>query len=294
MREDQGVARFTPPTPRSRRLGRELRRLRDQRGLTQEEAARLLSCSQQRIARIESGDIKPRPRDVLEILVAYEFPHDADPGRGLLAMARELREAGWWQRLNTLPARYVTFIAYEAEASELRHFEPTLIPGLIQTRAYAEEVIRVGRETDHDAICQRVEARMKRQEVLTVRQPSLRLHAIVTEPALMLEVGSTDLMHEQLTHIVKVAALPNVTVQVLRLAAGAHLAVHGGFEILTFDGGDPPLGYIETLAGELFLESPEEIRRLTGVYDHLKSLALSPRESVKFVQEKTRGLNRMA
>lgn len=294
MREDQRVARFTPPTPRSRRLGRELRRLREGQNLTQDEAARLLKCSQQRIARIESGDIKPRPRDVLEILVAYKVPHDEETGTSLRAMAEQLREPGWWQRLNTLPARYVTFIAYEAEAAELRQFQPTLIPGLIQTRAYAEEVIRVGRETEHETIAQRVEARMKRQEILTTRQPPLRLHAIITEQALMLEVGSVDLMREQLDHIAKIATLPNVTVQVLRLAAGVHLAVHGGFEVLTFTQGDPPLGYIETLAGELFLESPEEIRRLTGVFDHLLSLALSPRESIKFVQEKKDELRKLA
>lgn len=293
MREDQRVARFTPPTPRSRRLGRELRKLREGRGLTQDDAANLLKCSQQRIARIESGDIKPRSRDVLEILVAYEVPHDKEQGLSLRAMADELREPGWWQRLNKLPARYVTFIAYEAEAAELYEFQPTLIPGLIQTRAYAQEVIRVGRETEQEMIDQRVKARLKRQEVLTVRQPPLRLHAIITEQALMLEVGSAELMAEQLSHIVKVAALPNVTVQVLTLAAGAHLAVHGGFEVLTFSQGDPPLGYIETLAGELFLESPEEIRRLTDVHTHLLSLALSPRESIKLIQEKEDGIRQM-
>lgn len=284
------MARFTPPTPRSRRLGRELRRLREARSLTQGDAAKLLKCSQQRIARIESGDIKPRPRDVLEILVAYDVPHDEEQGLALRAMAEQLREPGWWQRLNTLPARYVTFIAYEAEATDLRQFQPTLIPGLIQTRAYAHEVIRIGRETDQEEINQRVEVRLKRQEVLTARQPPLRLQAIITEQALMLEVGDTDLRREQLDHIIKVAALPNVTVQVLTLAAGAHLAVHGGFEVLTFADGDPPLGYIETLAGELFLESPEEIRRLTGVFEHLLSLALSPRESIRFIQEKKDGL----
>lgn len=289
MREDQRVARFTPPTPRSRRLGRELRRLREARKLTQDDAAKLLRCSQQRIARIESGDIKPRSRDVLEILVAYDVPHDEEQGLSLRAMADHLREPGWRQRLNTLPARYITFIAYEAEATELRQFQPTLIPGLMQTRGYAEEVIRIGRETEDEEIAQRVEARLKRQEVLTVRQPPLRLHAIITEQALMLEVGGSELMSEQLEHIAKVAALPNVTVQVLTLAAGAHLAVHGGFEVLTFGQGDPPLGYIETLAGELFLESPEEIRRLTSVYDHLLSLALSPRESIKLIQEKQHG-----
>lgn len=286
MREDQRMARFTPPTPRSRRLGRELRRLREARNLTQGDAAKLLKCSQQRIARIESGDIKPRPRDVLEILVAYDVPHDEEQGLALRAMAEQLREPGWWQRLNTLPARYVTFIAYEAEATDLRQFQPTLIPGLMQTRAYAQEVIRIGRETDQEEITQRVEARLKRQEVLTARKPPLRLQAIITEQALMLEVGDADVRREQLAHIIKVAALPNVTVQVLTLAAGAHLAVHGGFEVLTFADGDPPLGYIETLAGELFLESPEEIRRLRGVHEHLLSLALSPRESMRFIQEK--------
>ncbi|NES17296.1 MULTISPECIES: helix-turn-helix transcriptional regulator [Micromonospora] len=284
------MARFTPPTPRSRRLGRELRRLREARSLTQGDAAKLLRCSQQRIARIESGDIKPRPRDVLEILVAYDVPHDEEQGLALRAMAEQLREPGWWQRLNTLPARYVTFIAYEAEATDLRQFQPTLIPGLMQTRAYAQEVIRIGRETDQEEITQRVEARLKRQEVLTARKPPLRLQAIITEQALMLEVGDADVRHEQLAHIIKVAALPNVTVQVLTLAAGAHLAVHGGFEVLTFADGDPPLGYIETLAGELFLESPEEIRRLTGVHEHLLSLALSPRESIRFIQEKKDGI----
>ena len=289
MREDQRVARFTPPTPRSRRLGRELKKLREARSLTQDDAAGLLKCSQQRIARIESGDIKPRSRDVLEILVAYQIPHDDEQGLSLRAMADQLREPGWWQRLNTLPARYVTYIAYEAEATELSEFQPTLIPGLIQTRAYAQEVIRIGRETEEEVITQRVEARLKRQEVLTVRHPPLRLHAIITEQTLMLQVGSAETMAEQLDHIVKVAALPNVTVQVLTLAAGAHLAVHGGFDILTFGQGDPPLGYIETLAGELFLESPDEIRRLTDVHKHLLTLALSPRESIKLIQEKKHG-----
>lgn len=125
---------------------------------------------------------------------------------------------------------------------------------------------------------------MTRQEVLTTRKPPLRLRSIVGEPALMLQVGSADLMREQLEHIAKVAALPNVTVQVLRLTAGAPLAVHSGFEILTFDKPDPPLGYIETLAGELFLESSEEIRRLTSAYGVLKSLAASSVEPARHVR----------
>lgn len=289
MREDQAVARFTPPTPRSRRLGRELRRLREARSMKVEEAAKQLNCSPSRISRIESGEIKVRPGDVMELLVAYEIALDGDPGRSLLGLARDLRESGWWQRLDALSSRYATFIAYEAEAVELRNFEPTLMPGLLQTEAYAREVNSVGRETEAEAIEQRVRARLTRKEVLSRKPSPLRLHAIISEAAMSVEVGGPEVLREQLEHIVALARRPNVTVQVLRFAAGATLADRGGFAILSFESGEPPLGYIETLAGELFLESPKEIGRLTSVYDHLKTLAMSPAESVKFIRERVSG-----
>src|SRR5262249_7922041 len=140
MRKDPGVARFTPPTPRSRRLGRELRKLREAKSWTMDDAAKVIGCSTSRISRIESGEIKPRPGDVMELLVAYEIALDRDDSRSLLSLARDLRESGWWQRLDALSSRYATFIAYEAEGIELRNFEPTLVPGLLQTESYAREV----------------------------------------------------------------------------------------------------------------------------------------------------------
>src|SRR5215475_4495790 len=109
MREDRAMARFTPPTPRSRRLGRELRKLREGRAWTMEDAARQLRCSPSRISRIESGEIKPRTGDVMELLVAYDTPLDGEPGRSLLALTRDLRESGWWQRLDALSSRYATY-----------------------------------------------------------------------------------------------------------------------------------------------------------------------------------------
>jgi transcriptional regulator with XRE-family HTH domain len=294
MREDLPMARFTPPTPRSRRLGRELRRLRDGRGWTMDDAAKQLRCSTSRISRIESGDIKPRPGDVIELLMAYEVPLEGEPGKSLLALTRELRESGWWQRLDALSGRYATFIAYEAEAVELRNFEPTLIPGLLQTEAYAREVISVGREMDGAAIQQLTEARVTRQEVLSRKPTPLRMHTILSEAALTMEVGSPEVVREQLGHIVELSRLPNVTIQVLRFAAGAHIATRGGFAVLSFERDEPPLGYIETLAGELFLESPKEIERLNTVYDHLKTLAMSPAESINFVRERASGAQRLA
>lgn len=286
MREDSDVARFTPPTPRSRRLGRELRKLREGRGLTMDDAAKQLRCSMSRISRIESGDIKPRPGDVMELLVTYSVPLDSDPGKSLLTLARDLRESGWWQRLDALSSRYATYIAYEAEAVELRNFEPTMVPGLLQTGDYARAVNSVGRETDEESIEQRVGARLTRQEVLTRKPTPLRLHAILSEATLMFEVGSLEILRAQLAHIVQLARRPNITVQVLRFAAGATLADRGGFAVLTFEHNEPPLGYVETPAGELFLESPKEIGRLNTVYDHLRTLAMSPAESVKFIGER--------
>lgn len=283
------MARFTPPTPRSRRLGRELRRLRDSRGLNAEQVAKQIGCSISRISRIESGEIKAKPGDVMELLVTYGESIDGEPGHSLIALARDLRESGWWQRLDALSSRYATFIAYEAEAKGLRHFEPTLVPGLLQTEAYAREVISVGRETDEDAINQLLKARLTRQEVFRRSPAPLRMHTILSEAALCIEVGGTDIVREQLRHIVELSKLPNVTIQVLRFRAGAHLATRGGFAVLTFEKDDPPLGYIETLAGELFLESPKELDRLHSVYDHLRTLAMSPAESVKFMKERASG-----
>lgn len=289
MRDDHRMARFTPATPRSRRLGRELRRLRDAAGLTLEAAGRQVGSSGSRIQRIESGDIKVRPGDVMELLVSYGVPIDGEPGQSLLTMARELREAGWWQRLDTLPPRYATMIAYEEEATEIRNFEPVLIPGLLQTEAYARAVISVGQETNGEIIEQRVQARMQRQAVLTRKQNRPKLDVVISEAALMVEVGGLDVMREQLDHLVSVAARANITIQVLRFAAGAHMADHGGFIILGLNG-DPPLGYIDTLAGSLFLEAPDDLRRLFAVHDHLKTLAMSPAESATFMKEKAHAM----
>ncbi len=280
------MARFTPPTPRSRRLGKELRRIRDGAKLTLEDAGRLANCSPSRVARVESGEIKVRPGDVMELLVAYRIPLDDEQSKALLAMARDIREQGWWQRLDTLPVKYATYIAYEAEAVDLRHFEPTLVPGLLQTEEYARAIIAIGRETDSEAIDQRLKARMRRQEVLTRDRRALRLWAIVSEAVLYCEVGSPEILREQMKHLVRLSAQANITIQVLPFAAGAHLAVHGGFAILSFEKNEQPLGYIETLGGELFLESDADILKLTNAWDHLRTLSLSPAESVKLIRER--------
>jgi len=254
--------------------------------MTLEDAGKALRCSPSRIQRIETGHIKARPGDVAELLLTYEVPLDSEQARELQTLARELGAPGWWQRLGTLSQRYLTLIGFESEATEIRWFEPTLVPGLLQTEAYARGVIAVGRETEHEVIEQRVRARLERQSVLTRERQPLRLWAILSEAVLHTEVGGPDVQREQLQHLVKVAKLPNVTIQVLPFTAGAHFAAHGGFGILSFAQGDPDLGYSETLTGELFVESDEEIGKLTMVFGHLKVLSLSPADSVKLIAER--------
>jgi len=146
-------------------------------------------------------------------------------------------------------------------------------------------VIAIGRETEPAAIEQRVQARLTRQAVLTRKSRPLRLWAIVSEAALLCDVGGPEVMRDQMQHLVKVCALPNVTVQVLPFTAGAHLATAGGFSVLSFDG-DPDLGYAETPGGELFLEEPAEIARLTAIHDHLKTLSDSPAASAKRMKDR--------
>ncbi|WP_445319598.1 DUF5753 domain-containing protein [Micromonospora sp. ZYX-F-536] len=280
--QNHDMPRFTPATPRSRRLGRELRKLRETKGLTGEETAKLVRCSSSRISRIESGEIKPRAGDVMELLVTYGVSLNEEPATSLLQQARDLREDGWWQRLG---GRYATYIAYESEAVELKNFEPMLVPGLLQTERYAREVNTIGRESDTDTINQRVAARMTRQEVLHRQPTPLRMHAILSEAAVRTEVGGPEILREQLDHLATLSQMPNVTIQVLRFEAGAHLAITSGFALLAFEQDEPPLGYIETLAGELFLESSRDLARLSAAYDNLKTLARSPAESAKFIKE---------
>lgn len=280
------MPRFTPPTPRSRRLGRELRSLREHSKLTLEQVGARLRSSGSRLSRIESGEIKARPGDVMELLEIYEV--SPEQRSVLIELAREQRTPGWWVRLGTLSQRYLTYIGFEAEAVTLRTFEPVLVPGLLQTQGYAASVIAVGRETEAEAIAERVSARMTRQEVLEAARP-LRLHAVVSEAVLLCEVGGAEVMRGQCEHLVKMSALANVTLQVLPFAAGGHLASYGGFSVLGFEQDDPDLGYIETLGGELFLELPKEIDQLNTAFDNLRMLSLSPADSVRVVQERTKG-----
>ena len=278
------------PTLRARRLALELLRRREAAGLTREEAARQLEWSTSTIFRIETGRSRPQPGNVRVLLELYGV---SGPERdGLIRLAREARQPGWWHSFrDVLPNPYEVFIGLEAGAASIRNFEPIVIPGLLQTEEYARQTLRNGPgELDRDDIERLVQVRMERQRILG-REDRPRLWAVVDEAVIRRAVGGPEVMREQLRHLIECAEHGKTTLQVVPFSAGAHAGTTGPFIILDFpEPTDPAVVYVETLAGDLYLEERADVDRYTLAFDRLLAAALHPDDSVRLVQEAARTL----
>lgn len=281
--------RFSPRTFQSWRLGLELRRLRESAGLTADQTAEELGYSRSRITRIETGEIKPRPGDVIELLNHYGVQVDEPRGKTLIELARGLRGRGWWQQLDAPAASYRTLIAFEAEADTERVVVPARVPGLLQTEAYATAIVVAGPEQiDEATVRELVDVRMKRQGVLRRTPRPLTLDVIVGEAAIRDLTGGREVMVEQLEHLVEASAARNVTVRVLPFTAGAHGASLGSHTLLRYDG--LMIGSTETPTGHLFFDRATSLDRLTLTMDYLAERALSPEASVELIRQVVRDL----
>jgi transcriptional regulator with XRE-family HTH domain len=273
------------PTLRARRLALELLRRREAAGLTREEAARQLEWSTSTIFRIETGRSRPQPGNVKVLLELYGV---SGPERdGLIRLSREARQPGWWHSFrDVLPNPYEVYIGLEAGAASIRNFEPVVVPGLLQTEEYARQTFRNGsRELDRDEIERRVQVRMERQRVLT-REDRPRLWAVLDEAVISRAVGGPEVMREQLRHLIECAEQGKTTLQVVPFGAGAHAGTTGPFVILDFpEATDPDVVYVETLAGDIYLEAPPDVDRYTLAFARLLAAALHPDDSVHLVQQ---------
>jgi transcriptional regulator with XRE-family HTH domain len=273
------------PTLRARRLALELLRRREAAGLTREEAARQLEWSTSTIFRIETGRSRPQPGNVRVLLELYGV---TGPERdGLIRLAREARQPGWWHSFrDVLPNPYEVFIGLEAGAASIRNFEPVVVPGLLQTEEYARQMSRGGpRELDREDIERRVQVRMERQRILT-REDRPRLWAVIDEAVIRRVVGGPDVMAEQLRHLIECNEQGKTTLQVVPFSAGAHAGTTGPFIILDFpEPTDRSVVYVETLAGDLYLEERADVDRYTLAFDRLLAAALHPDDSVRLVQQ---------
>ena len=273
------------PTLRGRRLAMELQRRREATGMSREEVSRQLEWSTSTVFRIETGRSRPQPGNVRALLELYGV---TGPERdGLIQLTRDARKPGWWHSFrDVLPNPYEVYIGLEAGATSIRNFEPVVVPGLLQTADYARATFRNGpRELDRDEVDRRVEVRLARQEILT-RQERPRLWAVIDETVIRRLVGGSDVMREQLKHLTDAAQQGKTTIQVVPYRAGAHAGTTGPFVILDFEEPtDPTVVYVETLAGDIYLEERSDVNRYTLAFDRLVAAALHPDESVRLIEQ---------
>ncbi|NGO69869.1 helix-turn-helix domain-containing protein [Streptomyces boncukensis] len=303
------------PAVRRRKLGAELRRLRAGARVTSREAARLVGWHQSKVSRIETGRSGVKPADLALLLDAYgvsdrslrelltalagadAYGGAAGPGSGPgpgpgsgpgpgPGRAAEGARRGWWHAYRELlPPAYRDFISLESDAVRERTLETTVVPGLLQTEAYAREVTRaaLGGAVPPSRIDSLVEVRAARQDVLR-RGPPLRLDAVLDEAVLRREVGGRGVMRAQLRALQQAAELPHVRLQVLPFASGVHIGVTGPFVIFSFSSiSDLDVVVLDHLTSSLYLEESDELRAYATAFDALRAHALSYDDSLAFI-----------
>ncbi len=277
MQMDEG------PTLRRRRLGTELKKCREQAGMTQEQVSRYFEWHSAKVTRIETARVAVTPRDVKDLLTLYGVD-DEEYREALMALARMSKERTWWTDYRDL-LRPGNFIGLEAEASVSRVWEPIVLPGLLQTEGYMRALMTAGRRTDApESIDRRIDLRMKRQLRLTGNRP-LTLIAVVDESVFHRVIGGKDVMREQMRRLLEVTQLPNVNLQILPFEAGEHSYLGGSAALLEF----PEIAhldvvYLEGLAGDYYEEQPTEVGRYRQEFERLSQKALDQNASAGMIK----------
>ncbi|WP_405955241.1 helix-turn-helix domain-containing protein [Streptomyces phaeochromogenes] len=271
------------PTTRRRQLGADLRRLRELKGLTLEDAGGRVGISKATLSRYETkeGSVKWPAVEAL----CREYGASDEERLALVDLAKGAKIQGWWRSLaDPIPVSMNLMLTLEDEVVREDHYACMYIPGLLQTRAYAEAVHRASemrcaeREVQH-----MVDIRMKRQELLQREEPP-HIWCVIDEAAIRRSVGGQTVMHEQLRHLLTTSELPHVTIQVLPFSTGAHAAAVGSFVVL---GGQTPeldVVYVDILGGGLFMEKPEELERYRLAFQYLRAQALDLEASAALIQ----------
>ncbi len=279
------------PTVRRRRLGSELRRLREDHSIKLEEVADRLGVAASTLSRIETGKAPTKSVYLSAMLEMYGVT-DPSQRQVLVDMAREGHRKGWWSVYDdVLPTGFGIYVGLEAEAAGLRSFEGEVVQGLFQTPDYARAILREVQVRDTDEQIERlVDLRMKRQEVLD-RNPPLDVWMILDEAVVRRTIGGPGVMRDQLARLVEASKKPNVTLQVLPFSSGSHAGLRGPFSILEFpERADPDVAYVESVAGIIYLEKEREVRTCAEAFDRLRAAALSPGQSTDLIFDAAKGL----
>ncbi len=274
------------PTVRSRRVGSELRRLREAAGVTTAEAADVLQCSVAKISRLENGIVTARIIDVRLLLDRYG-DQDREHRAYLEHLARNSNKRGWWQDYgDTIPPYYADFIGLESDASHVKTWEPTIVPGLFQTADYARAIMRANPAMiAPDKLDNFISVRLERQSRLD-EGTGLRLDAVIWDAALLTTVGDKDTHRAQMRRLLELSERPGISIQILPLEAGEYACMSSSFVLFSF-GSELTAStvFVENLTGSQYLEQTDELIGYTLVFDKLRSAALSTAESTQRLDE---------
>jgi transcriptional regulator with XRE-family HTH domain len=285
--QDGGSA--SGPTVRRMLLGAQLRRLREAKGVSREDAGWAIRASESKISRMELGRVSFKERDVVDLLTLYGVADEAERGV-LLTMTKEANAPGWWQPYaDLLPNWFQSYLGLEAAAALIRTYEVQFIPGLLQTDDYARAVIMIGHgDASTEEIDRRVGLRMARQQLLTRPDPP-QLWAVLDEAVLRRPIGGPKVMRAQMEALIEASRLPNVRLQVIPFDAGGHAAMGGGFSILRFPAQDlPDVVYIEHLTSGLYLDKPEDVDHYAAAAGRLFIEAEPPTRTAEILSRSLR------
>ncbi|WP_329589250.1 helix-turn-helix domain-containing protein [Streptomyces sp. NBC_01362] len=277
-----------PSTVLGRQLGDELRRFREQAGLSTAEAAEVLDCTKGKISRIENGHVPVRTPDLIALIHAYDVaePEARERLASLARTANRRRREGWWHQYGSVLAdTYRDYIEMETICDGIKTFQVQLVPGLLQTPDYGRAVTVASRAWQTpEEIDQFVQVRLARQERLAGDDP-LELWAVLAEGVLHQQVGGQAVMHDQLDHLANLAERPNITVQVLPFSRGAHPGMFGPYLLLSFPRVSAlDLVLTETPTGNIWMERESEVSRYRDLFDDARTSALPPTDSLSLIR----------
>jgi hypothetical protein len=267
-------------------LGTQLRRLREAAGVTPDRAGYEIRASRSKISRMETGHVGFKTRDITDLLTLYGVTDEQLRSR-LLSMAQQSSRPDWWvEYADILPSWFESYLGLESVSSTIRTFELQFVHGLFQTQDYARAVTRLGhRSAPPTEIERRVELRMRRQELLGRATPP-RIWSVMDEAVLRRPVGGPAVMRTQLEHLIEVAGMPHVTLQVVPFASGGHAGASGQFTVLRFKEPDlPDVVYVEQLTGAVYLDQRLDVEHYLEVMDQLSGEALTPAATRRFIQQ---------
>jgi transcriptional regulator with XRE-family HTH domain len=266
-------------------LGAQLRRLREAKRISLEEAGNVIRASHSKVSRLETGRVGFKDRDIADLLTFYGVTDERDR-EAMRDLASRANAQGWWHDYSDiLPNWFEAYVGLEEAATQIRAYEVQFVPGLLQTGAYARAVFLLGYPTASPReLDRRVGLRLARQAILTRPTPP-KIWAVLDEAVLRRPIGGAEIMRAQIKHLIEMSQRPNVTIQIVPFQAGGHAAAGGPFSILRFADYDlPDVVYLEQLTSALYLDKPDIVDSYLMVMERLCLEATTPAGTAKYMR----------